>query len=308
MYLPNLIPDDHKVLEEYFGTQANSQQSKKRNILNYILSGILLFFAFGNLVNRFFFSFFIICIALMFLPQGKKWLEKNLRFELTNKIKLVSSAIFLLFASLSLGYYFNMEKQFAEKQEMLALKAKNEKIRLAKLERQRKLEAEKLERIRKDSLNHYLNKTDEITKTGNLVLALASVDKALSFAKQEKPEALAIKAQILYQSGKNDEALDIYSNLIKENDSPVLRLKRAYCYSKASQIPEAVADLRIAINAGNQEAEVLHNQINPIIREFSHYITRCCDGDISDATGRGACSHHGGVCGREAVYNEYRKY
>src|SRR5690606_41486298 len=94
---------------------------------------------------------------------------------------------------------------------------------------------------------------------------------------------------------------------ISSNDE--LLYSRALCYSKSGQTADAVRDCRKAMKLGNKEANKLHEKINPIKKRIAYYVTRCCDGTTSNAKGRGACSHHGGVCNwNEPVYEEYRKY
>lgn len=55
---------------------------------------------------------------------------------------------------------------------------------------------------------------------------------------------------------------------------------------------------------GNKNACKEYRELTARTRYYKR--SRCCDGTTSSATGRGACSHHGGVCRIENVpYKEY---
>jgi hypothetical protein len=84
---------------------------------------------------------------------------------------------------------------------------------------------------------------------------------------------------------------------------------RGICFQKTGSMQKAVADLKSAKEMGNEKAESLYEKLNPIKKYIIGYMTRCCDGTSSSARGRGACSHHGGVCNwNEPIYEERRKF
>lgn len=170
---------------------------------------------------------------------------------------------------------------------------------------------EKLEEARLDSLNYYLTSSDENRLSKKNDLAILYLDSALSVSKYDETDSIISKrALILYESKRYDDAISDYSELINsEYDRVNTHYYRALCYQGQHKTQEVVDDLRLAISLGNTEAEELHEKINPLRKRVAYYITRCCDGSTSTATGRGACSHHGGVCDwNEPVYEEYRKY
>lgn len=85
--------------------------------------------------------------------------------------------------------------------------------------------------------------------------------------------------------------------------------QRALEYREKNRLAKAVAELRLAIDMGHAQAEDLHNQLNPIVGKKKVYVNQCCDGTISEASGQGACSHHGGVCNEKyIVYKDRRKF
>jgi tetratricopeptide (TPR) repeat protein len=118
------------------------------------------------------------------------------------------------------------------------------------------------------------------------------------------------KVADLIHAGKYEAAHQKLDSLIPQNpDNADLLYSRALCYRKEKKMQEATADCKSAMQLGSKDAETLYNKINPPLKRVSYYITRCCDGTTSSATGRGACSHHGGVCAlSQPVYEEYRKY
>lgn len=136
--------------------------------------------------------------------------------------------------------------------------------------------------------------------------ALATIDRSLELAPGNDTAELT-KAAIQFELGHYGEAIAALDNI--SNTSPEAHFLKAKCLIKTGPAASALTDLKIASESGIPEAGKLYNKVNPIIRKLSGYITRCCDGSISYARGRGACSHHGGVCDwNEPVYEEYRKY
>lgn len=247
-------------------------------------------------------------IGFTLIPPGHDWIETKFRFHFTTKIKSVLSCGLFLFSVSILGHYDTIDKK--EAQELELKKQKEEKLRLI---------AQKKEQIRKDSLTFYINASLRLTDNHKTDQALKELDKANSFAKLpidsekisiEKNKISSIKTFDLVNSKKYNLALPLLNELIlKDSNNPKLFYNRAICYSRTAKIKDAVNDCKTAIGLGDKNAEELYNKINPIKRRIAYYVTKCCDGSTSNATGRGACSHHGGVCDwSEPVYEEYRKY
>lgn len=127
---------------------------------------------------------------------------------------------------------------------------------------------------------------------------------------KKKVETFSNLIDKLVASSKYKQALDLLQRLVKDDpENTDLLYRRAVCYIKLGTIHLAASDLKIAGEHGNLKAGKLYNKINPICKRIAYRVTRCCDGSTSDAAGRGACSHHGGVCNwSEPVYEEYRRY
>jgi tetratricopeptide (TPR) repeat protein len=115
------------------------------------------------------------------------------------------------------------------------------------------------------------------SRTGQEEKAGQELQRKDSLLAKENIDNSRIRAFDLVKSGKYQDALSELNKLIeKDANNSDLLYNRALCYSHTGKIREAVAD---------------------------------CDGSTSSATGRGACSHHGGVCAWNApVYEESRKY
>lgn len=169
-----------------------------------------------------------------------------------------------------------------------------------------------------DSLYHYLTKGNHFLKAENRIDAIHTFEKASLFTDQIGSSLIEKNLEPIYSeeanhlknSKKYKEAISLYSHLISHYGAKNSFLKsRAACYLKTKETQKAVDDLKEAIKNGDEEAVQIHEKINPLRRRVAYYITRCCDGSTSNAKGRGACSHHGGVCDwNEPVYEEYRKY
>ena len=173
----------------------------------------------------------------------------------------------------------------------------------------------KFDRQRKDSLHFYFVKSKKVTPR----IGLAVLSKAESFItsdsdivniKQAKKELSLKLINVSMMSADYKSALSQLKRLIDDNPKQFdLFYKRAVCNLKLGNIRLAVNDLNLAKDSGFKQATVLYNKVNPVRRRVAYYTTRCCDGSTSSATGRGACSWHGGVCNwNDPVYEEYRKY
>jgi len=173
------------------------------------------------------------------------------------------------------------------------------------------LEKEKLELVRQDSLVYFNHISDSLVKRKQLKKAIQFLDTAILYANYTAKDSLVDKkADHFIARRKYGEAIESLTVLASNNyELGETYFKRAKCYQKKRLKQEAVDDLRQAINYGNSDAEKLYEKINPERKRVSYYVTRCCDGSTSYAKGRGACSHHGGVCNwNEPVYETYRKY
>lgn len=308
-YVPNLISKSSKVLPDYF--KGHIYKPTKKNLIREIffwIIGVLSFLGALIYIIHPLISLIFGLIGIILIPPGQEFIEKKLRFRLTPKIKTIFSTV-LFIGSLPLSsHYSDVDKKLAFEQKLADEKAAKEKAI-----------SEKKEQQRKDSLSYYINLSNQFVEKHKLDKANQLLQNAMAFVSLpsdserieiKKKDIAYIKTFDLVKSGKYRIALSEINNLLNSDpENSKLIYNRAICYIKTGKIREAVEDLNPLIQSGNSEAEKLHNKINPLKKRVSYYITRCWDGSTSNATGRGACSHHGGVKNwNEPIYEEYRKY
>lgn len=308
-YVPNLIPEKSKVLPTYFKGDIYKATKKNpiRDFVLWILGVLFLITALTFIKHPIMLLLFGV-LGFILVPPGHRFLEKKLRFRLTTKIKIIAASL-LFIGSLPLtNHYSAIDKQEAYKQKLIDDKNAKEKAI-----------ADQKEQQRKDSLTFYINRSNELGKSHKIEDATKKLQYALTFAttesekeqiEKEKLGLVAIKTLDLVKAGKYKTALPEIENLINSDPTNTeLKINRALCYSKTGKIQEAVNDLKPLIDEGNTDAEKLHNKINPIRKSIIGYETLCNDGTTSNARGRGACSHHGGVRNwNNPIYEESRKY
>lgn len=88
------------------------------------------------------------------------------------------------------------------------------------------------------------------------------------------------------------------------------RFVRASALLATGKQAEAVGEIQTVRNYRSVPfLSELYEKANPIIKVKTGYCARCCDGTTSTSTGKGACSHHKGVCQTGIpIYSERRKY
>lgn len=308
-YVPNLIPDSSKVLSDYFKGDIY-RATKKKTLVDTIFWIIGVFFLIVALIfiKHPVMTLVFGLIGFILIPPGHRFLERKLQFRLTPKIKAITTLALFIGSIPFTSYYAHIDWQIAHQQKLADEKIIKEKAI-----------ADQKKQARKDSLTFYIqqsnqlaqnHKLDEANKQLQYAAAFASLPAEKEQVEKEKIGIAAIKTSDLVKAGKYQAALPEINNLLNSDPSnSELIYTRAICYSKTGRIQEAVNDLKPLMQAGNPDAEKLYNKINPIHKRIAYYVTRCCDGTTSSATGRGACSHHGGVCNwNDPVYEEYRKY
>lgn len=77
-----------------------------------------------------------------------------------------------------------------------------------------------------------------------------------------------------------------------------------HCYAQLNNKSKAKEYYKLSAELGNSEACQQYRELTAKTKYYTRSV--CCDGSTSSSTGRGTCSHHGGVCGIEHVpYREY---
>jgi len=170
---------------------------------------------------------------------------------------------------------------------------------------------EKEEAARIKEMNRFLGLSDSIYSENGFTESIGYLDSALIFAKGERGSINFKKANYLFERRDYDRSGAAYAESAEGGfKKDTCYYLAALCFEKVRKRQDAVNNLRKAIALGHDEADKLHERINPERRRVSDYNIRCCDGSISYSTSRrGTCSHHGGVCNwNEPVYETYRKY
>jgi tetratricopeptide (TPR) repeat protein len=307
-YIPDLIPKDKRVLPEYFKGHRHSKSSDG-TLLTFISysSGILASLLAIGSISHPVFSLIFLLVAMVFFPPTRSWLEESLVVKLTMPVRLIFSTLMITMVLSMQPHYDEVDRR----------EAAIEKARQEKEAVQRAILIQKGQ-SRKDTLTLLLTQSKTYLNESKYKLASEALDQAshytneldLSTIAQLRYDLSLKRALANIHTGRYRAALPFLNELITGGvgDGDALYY-RGLCYSKLGKIQEAVTDLRAAMEQGHKRAYSLHEQINPIRRRIVAYITRCCDGSSSNATGRGACSHHHGVCDwNDPVYQEYRKY
>lgn len=250
--------------------------------------GLILFF------SRFWSGFVLVCIGLLFYPAVQRRIAGRLGPRpRRNRNMIIGVLTVLLFV---VNHPYEQRSQILIKQQQLIEAQKQEK----EIKRQQ-LVVQQLEQSRL-----YADSALKLSGQGKYQQALVLIDSSILLSPGNEAAWYA-KASIHNELKQYDEVILALNNMA--SISPEGRMLRARCFIKTGQPQSAIPDLKIIAESGNAEAERLYDKVNPIIREITGYITRCCDGSISYSSGRGTCSHHGGVCDwNEPVYEEHRKY
>lgn len=318
-FVPNLIPEESRVLKDYFkGNVYGLNKSKQTIYLTWAL-GLIFIIAGLLFIKHLIITIILNLLGFIIIPLGHQFVENTLHFKLTTRIKSIFCiAIFIMVLPI-ISNYAEKDKQEILANKLRLEKEQKEKAELRKQKQLQRIEDEKQEQIRKDSFNFYLQNCIDFRKQKKANEALQQLEIAQTFAKLEgerrgikweKSKSLVVKSLNLVESGQYQDALPELNNLIEEDvNNPTLFYNRALCYNKLGKVQEAVMDCERAIKLGSSEADLLYNQINPIIKILIGYTTLCCDGTTSKAKSSGACSHHGGVCNwYEPVYQQRRQY
>jgi len=117
--------------------------------------------------------------------------------------------------------------------------------------------------------------------------------------------AYKILGESYANKSRNREAITFFKRYL-EYDTLNLKVYTAIglCYMNLNQKTYAKKYFKIAADGGDKEACSHLRELTAKTRYYTQ--TKCCDGTTSSSTGRGTCSHHGGVCG--TTYLPYKKY
>jgi tetratricopeptide (TPR) repeat protein len=307
-YFDGLFSPEEKVLPNYFkvGVGKKTTKLKLLDMLSYMGAAFFFLSSLAYVVHPSVALLFAL-IGFSILPYGHRSIEKQLRFKFTTAIKTIFCLI-LFISTIPLIARYSEEDAMAEAAKLRSLK-------LEAVAAEVKL---KQEENRKLQFNSLLEKAQAASQTKNSDVS-SLLDSLQSAAKSDDEHSEvyelrlvvnSLRAKALIASGNYKAALPLIQELIETSGSTTERLyQRALCYSKTGDVPAAVADLKKCMAEDYKPADRLHERINPLRKRITGYITLCRDGTTSYATGRGACSWHGGVAQwNYPKYETYRKY
>jgi hypothetical protein len=284
-YVINLIPENAKVLPDYFVNEATNINKASFVKKFFCTAGAVFLYlmALGSMEYPALSVLFFIMATGLLWPVHR-WLEKKLRFTFTSIIKgAVYSFLLLPCVMLMVHYGENIKPSPGAKAEAkIETPTKDNTETSAKASRPEKQpsppdnsQALRIDSIRKDSLNKdlaLLNNPDKITnisvdeigKRYDHALTLASNTEEKAQVERAVGEARKGSLPRLMKSKKYQDALDILNALVLENANDAAMLyQRAMCYDKLGDTEGAVADLVQAMKLGSTEANKLHEKINP---------------------------------------------
>ncbi|MDR6197164.1 hypothetical protein [Siphonobacter sp. SORGH_AS_0500] len=312
-YIPNLIPDQHRVMPHYFKESKSLENPEKKTSNAWWFVFLILFLlAIAVLPVYAGLSFWLLLMSFLVAPSVTDFLEQKLRFQYTPKLKLQVFAGLSLIAVLP-GYQFTVKRQEIIVQRTFEEKQAQQKAFLA-IQAEEKAAA--LDKARKNSLQLRLAKIEPALKKkqySKAIQQLVEIQNQLRDTDTQESKMVRQQLALAYVSTHQfAKALPLYTRLIEnESDNSDYLYQRAICFQKSNQTLEAVTDAYHASQYGSKAGEKLYNQLNPEKKRLLYYQTVCCDGSYSpsNAKGRGACSHHGGVCDwNYPIYETYRKY
>lgn len=164
-----------------------------------------------------------------------------------------------------------------------------------------------IELYKDDSLKHI----DVVEYAARKYLSIGDTSEAInlySMLSTEYPNTGKFNNQsgILYLIKKNNKkAIGEFKKAIKvEPKNDVYLYNLGVSYLNVKNKSKAKSYFKQSMELGNKNSCKEYREITARVKYFKR--SRCCDGTTSSALGRGACSHHGGVCKLENVpYKEY---
>lgn len=267
-------------------------------VLSYVGAALLFILGLGCLVHPVL-TVLSGAAGLLLMPPTRKWLETRLPFRLSNEARKWAIGVLTLAFLGGIGHYADKEKP--------ALAAAHKVNPSQTPDPGNKIDSFQI--FLTQAENPKIKIDSSYTLLGKAT-ALAGSDEQRAQCTTTREKVLERQASEYMHTKSYGKALPIYTLLLeKRPDDTLLLFDRALCYSKEGQPEAAVSDLKAAMDKGSVRADSLHDKVNPLRKRFVGYETLCCDGSTSSARGRGACSHHGGVCDwNNPVYIEERRY
>lgn len=290
-YVKYLIPDSRQVDLSVYKTDLPKLSLKNNNKVNSFIALFFCLVGIYNLENRFVIGILMLIAASFIYYKTTNYIEQFFHFSLTKNVK---KYFFVSIIIISIPFHFHY--QHIQKIEN---EAKN--IRDAQIAKELKEKQIKDEKIFIEA-NNFKHIADRALSEGKFKKALENYENS------EKVNGIPSfdyeKGECYVGLSKYKLAIDFY----KRSGNYDTYVKIGKCYEKLGDKVSALVNYKLS---RTEESDRLYDKLNPIKRKVSYYQTVCCDGQDSpsNAKGRGACSHHGGVCEwNRPIYEEYREY
>jgi tetratricopeptide (TPR) repeat protein len=306
-YIPNIIPQGKKIDVSLYIKESPKAKQPKLNIGLEFLGGLFIFIGFVFFFSKFLIGILFVLAGFSFVSGTRKIIEEILQFTFTRKLQNYFVGI-LFVIGLPVNSYYNSQ------QEALLVKQQYEQRQSAirdsiqRIENEKQRIADEKDRLALlDTINIHLGKARSYIDKKNYNKAILEYSIAQEYLPSNKD--IKYERALCYKKMKSyDEAITSFESLQGYNNA---QFQIAQCYEGKGEKRSAIALYKQLGEAGNKKATARYEKLNPIKKHLSYYQTVCCDGTFSpsNAKGRGACSHHGGVCDWDyPIYDEYREY
>src|ERR1700744_2905061 len=231
-YLPNLIPEESRVLKNYF--KGNIYRSRKQTGALAILSWIFgVFFLLGALaeITHPPLAFLYALLGIIQLPPGHHWIEKTFKFRFRTKTKTIFGITTFICAVPLIVYYGDIDRKVYAQAQLKAAREEEEKAAVATHEQQRN-----------DSLIFYIQAVDHMRQEDKAEEASAQLQRADAFAitpsdkdhiAKEKDAISIVRVNDMITAGQYETAIPELNSLISHiSDNADLFFSRALCYSR----------------------------------------------------------------------------
>lgn len=160
----------------------------------------------------------------------------------------------------------------------------------------------------KDDEEKHAEIVEFVTKEYILMEDLEAATKLCNKTIKEHPKyAFPYKQLASIELEEEDwrHAIKHYKKYIALNETDDRALNNlGFCYIQVKDKRHAKIYFKKAAELGNMDACEQYRELSAKIRYTTS--SECCDGSSSSSTGRGTCSHHGGVC--SIVHTPYKEY
>lgn len=100
----------------------------------------------------------------------------------------------------------------------------------------------------------------------------------------------------LAEINERNEAIKVFKKYLKIQNSGEIQNQIGYLYYLNKNNRKAKYHFKLSKNLGYEQGCINYRELTSKVKYYYTGRTICCDGWISYSSGRGTCSHHGGIC------------